>query len=138
MTNPAMADAEQSTSRVMIIGGLIAIAPLIVAGAVRAAAILPEDGTPYLLLMVGGFAIGIAGHVFRARWIVAVGILLIFLATFLLPIATILLNEEPNPPGPDVPVEPAVLERPVPVLPVLDEESSLGAMTRDGGQADES
>jgi hypothetical protein len=86
---------------------LIAIAPLIVAGAARAAAILPEDETPYLLLMVGGFVVGIVGHVFRARWIVALGILMIFLATFLLPIATILLNEEPNPPGQDVPVEPS-------------------------------
>jgi hypothetical protein len=107
MADPAMADAEQSTSRVMIIGTLTAIAPLIVAGAVRAAAILPEDETPYLLLLVGGFVVGITGHVFRARWIVAVGILMIFLAAFLLPIATVLLNEEPNQPGPDVPVEPS-------------------------------
>jgi hypothetical protein len=87
---------------------LTAIAPLMLAGAaaVRAGAILPESETPYLLLMVAGFAVGIGGHLFRARWIVAIGILMIFLATFLLPIATILLNEEPNPPGPDVPVEP--------------------------------
>jgi hypothetical protein len=84
-----------------------AIVPVVLSGAVRAATILPEDETPYLVLMVGGFVVGIAGHLFRARWIVAIGILMIFLATFLLPIATILLNEEPNPPGPDVPVEPS-------------------------------
>jgi hypothetical protein len=38
---------------------------------------------------------------------VAVGILMIFLATFLLPIALILLNEQPNQPGPDVPIDPS-------------------------------
>ena len=84
-----------------------AIVPVVLAGAVRAATILPEDETPYLVLMVGGFVVGITGHLVRARWIVAIGILMIFLATFLLPIATILLNEAPNPPGPDVPIEPS-------------------------------
>jgi hypothetical protein len=85
------------------------ITPVATAGAaaVRASAILPEDETPYLLLMVAGFAVGIAGHLFRLRWLVAVGILMIFVATFLLPIALTLLDEEPNPPGPDVPIEPS-------------------------------
>ena len=77
------------------------------AAAVRASAVLPEDETPYLLLMVAGFVVGLAGHLFRFRWMVAIGILMIFLATFLLPIAITLLNEEPNPPGPEVPVEPS-------------------------------
>ena len=85
------------------------IAPLVFAGAaaVRASGVLPEDETPYLLLMVAGFAVGVAGHLFRLRWMVAIGILMIFLATLLLPIAINLLNEEPNPPGPDVPVDPS-------------------------------
>jgi hypothetical protein len=88
---------------------LSAFAPLVFAGAaaVRASAVLPEDETPYLLLMVAGFVVGVAGHLFRLRWMVAIGILMIFLATFLLPIAITIVNEEPNPPGPDVPVEPS-------------------------------
>ena len=77
------------------------------AAAVRAGAVLPEDETPYLLLMVAGFVVGVAGHVFRLRWLVAIGSLMIFLATFLLPVALTIVNEEPNPPGPEVPVEPS-------------------------------
>lgn len=84
-------------------------APLVfaVAAVVRAAAVLPEDEGPYLTLMVAGFAVGIVGHVFKLRWMVALGIAMIFLATLLLPIAINVLNEPPNPPGPDVPVEPS-------------------------------
>jgi len=37
-------------------------------------------------MMLAGFAIGIVGHVVRARSLVVVGIGLIFLATFLLPL----------------------------------------------------
>jgi hypothetical protein len=85
------------------------IAPLVLASAaaVRAGAILPDDETPYLMLMLAGFVVGVAGHIFRFRWMVAVGILMIFLATFLLPIALTLLNEQPNQPGPDVPIDPS-------------------------------
>jgi uncharacterized membrane protein YedE/YeeE len=49
----------------------------------------PEFGanpTPFVLMMVAGFVIGVAGHVMRSRSIVALGIGLIFLATFLLPL----------------------------------------------------
>ena len=93
----------------MIMSALTAFVPLVLAAAAaeRAGAILPDDETPYLLLMVAGFVVGIAGHIFRFRWMVAVGILMIFLATFLLPIALILLNEQPNQPGPDVPIDPS-------------------------------
>jgi hypothetical protein len=51
----------------------------------------PQFGTsptPFLVLMAAGFAIGVVGHVVRARSLVAVGIGLIFLATFLLPLMT--------------------------------------------------
>jgi hypothetical protein len=51
----------------------------------------PEFGTsptPFLVLMAAGFVIGVVGHVVRARALVAVGIGLIFLATFLLPLVT--------------------------------------------------
>ena len=57
--------------------------------------------------MVAGFVVGIAGHLFRSRWVVAMGILMIFLATLLFPIAIILLNEQPNQPGPNVPIDPS-------------------------------
>jgi hypothetical protein len=45
------------------------------------------DPWPFVLMMLAGFAIGIVGHVVRARSLVVVGIGLIFLATFLLPLA---------------------------------------------------
>ena len=51
----------------------------------------PEFGanpTPFVLMMVAGFVIGVAGHVMRSRSTVALGIGLIFLATFLLPLIT--------------------------------------------------
>ena len=37
-------------------------------------------------MMVAGFVIGVAGHIARARSLVALGIGLIFLATFVLPL----------------------------------------------------
>jgi hypothetical protein len=64
---------------------------------------MPEDIEPYVGLMLAGFVVGAAGHVFRLRWLVAMGILMIFLATLLFPIAINLFNEDPEPPGPNVP-----------------------------------
>lgn len=82
---------------------MTAFAPLALAGAaiLRSAAVLPDDDTPYLVLMVAGFVVGILGHVFRVRLMVAVGIAMIFLATLLLPIALNLFSdrEEPSVPG---------------------------------------
>jgi hypothetical protein len=49
----------------------------------------PEFGanpTPFVMMMVAGFVIGVAGHVVRSRSTVALGIGLIFLATFVLPL----------------------------------------------------
>ena len=46
------------------------------------------DPTPFVLMMIAGFAIAVAGHVVRARSLVALGIGLVFLATFLLPLLT--------------------------------------------------
>jgi hypothetical protein len=49
----------------------------------------PEFGanpTPFVVMMAAGFLIAVAGHVVRARSLVALGIGLIFLATFLLPL----------------------------------------------------
>jgi hypothetical protein len=67
------------------------------------ASVLPESLTPYLVMMVAGFVIGAWGHGMKSRWVVAFGILLIFLATALLPLALVVLSDEPAPPGPKVP-----------------------------------
>ena len=67
------------------------------------AALLPESIDPYVGLMLAGFVLAIVGHLGRARWLVAVGVIMIFLAALLFPIAVQLLSQEPPPPGPRVP-----------------------------------
>ena len=42
---------------------------------------------PFVVLMTLGFLIGVTGHVYRSRRLVATGIGLIFIATLLLPLA---------------------------------------------------
>ena len=42
--------------------------------------------TAYITLMGIGFLVGTSGHVFRSKVLVAAGILMIFLATVLLPL----------------------------------------------------
>ena len=44
------------------------------------------DPTPFVVMMAAGFVVGVAGHVARARSLVALGVGLIFLATFFLPL----------------------------------------------------
>ena len=65
------------------------------------ASALPDTITPYLLLMLGGFVVGAAGNLYKSKFVVAVGILMIFAATLLLPLAVIATEEEP-PSRPDV------------------------------------
>ena len=60
------------------------------------ATFLPETITPYLLLMLGGFIVGTAGHVYKSKLVVALGIVMIFAATLLLPLAVIATEEEPD------------------------------------------
>lgn len=62
------------------------------------AALLPHSPTPYLLLMLAGFAIGILGHLAGARWLVAAGVVLIALGALLLPFAANVTT--PNKPAP--------------------------------------
>jgi hypothetical protein len=69
-----------------------------------AAALLPESIEPYLAMMAVGFLLGAYGHMIRSRWVVAIGVMLIFLATLLFPIALQFFAEEPPPPGPEVPI----------------------------------
>jgi hypothetical protein len=42
---------------------------------------------PFVALMTLGFLVGVAGHVYGSRPVIATGIGLIFLATLLLPLA---------------------------------------------------
>ena len=42
---------------------------------------------PFIALMALGFVIGVAGHVYKSRAVIATGIGLIFIATLLLPLA---------------------------------------------------
>jgi hypothetical protein len=62
------------------------------------AALLPEGHGPYVALMLIGFAVGILGQLFRQRWMIASGIVLIFLGALLLPLAAGLPGAD-KPPG---------------------------------------
>jgi sulfite exporter TauE/SafE len=70
--------------------------------AVPVADLLPDTIGPYLTLMVVGFFVGVFGHIVRSRLIVAVGIMMIFIATLLLPLAVIATEEEPETPGQEI------------------------------------
>jgi hypothetical protein len=63
------------------------------------AALLPQGHGPYIALMLIGFAIGILGNLFRQRWLIVTGILLIFLGALLLPLAAGLPGNDKAPGG---------------------------------------
>ncbi|MEK6277106.1 MAG: hypothetical protein AABM29_03725 [Actinomycetota bacterium] len=74
--------------------------PLLVAVwtlAVPLAELLPRSIGPYMSLMLLGFFIGIFGHLTRSRWLVAVGVMLVFVAAFLFPLALKVTTEDPPP-----------------------------------------
>lgn len=60
-------------------------------------ALLPHSAGPYVALMLAGFAIGILGHLTAARWLVAAGVILIFLGAFLFPLALNITETNPPP-----------------------------------------
>jgi hypothetical protein len=66
--------------------------------------LLPNTIGPYVALMLAGFAVAIVGNLSRSRWLVAIGVIMIFLATLLFPLALQLTSDEPPPPGPKVPL----------------------------------
>lgn len=68
------------------------------------ATILPESIDPYLALMGVGFLVAVWGHGMKSKWVVAVGLIMVFLATLLFPIALQILEDDPPPPGPKVPI----------------------------------
>jgi cytochrome c biogenesis protein CcdA len=61
-------------------------------------ALLPQGHGPYIALMLIGFGVGILGNLLRQRWLIAAGILLIFLGALLLPLAAGLPGTD-KPPG---------------------------------------
>jgi hypothetical protein len=66
--------------------------------------VLPHEIGPYIVLMLAGFAVAAWGHGARSRWLVAIGVIMILLATLLFPLALQLTTDEPPPPGPKVPL----------------------------------
>jgi hypothetical protein len=66
--------------------------------------VLPHEIGPYVVLMLAGFAVAMFGHGARSRWLVAIGVIMILLATLLFPLALQLTTDEPPPPGPKVPL----------------------------------
>lgn len=63
--------------------------------AISLATLLPHSAGPYILLVLIGFGVGIAGHLSGLRWLVAAGIVLIFLGAFLFPLALNLTESTP-------------------------------------------
>jgi len=58
----------------------------------------PHSPGPYIALMLAGFAIGILGHLFKVKWMIASGVILIFLGALLFPLAANLTTENRPPP----------------------------------------
>jgi hypothetical protein len=48
--------------------------------------------TPFIALMVAGFAVGIFGYLYGSRFIVAIGVAMVFLATLLIPLIVNISN----------------------------------------------
>ena len=63
------------------------------------AALLTHSPGPYVALLLTGFAIGIVGSIFRARWLIIAGIALIVIGALLLPIAAGIPSGEKSPPA---------------------------------------
>jgi hypothetical protein len=61
------------------------------------ASLLPHSANPYIALILIGFAIGILGHLSSARWLVAAGVILIFLGALLFPLAVNFTEDSPRP-----------------------------------------
>ncbi|HET7054753.1 MAG TPA: hypothetical protein VFI09_12660 [Solirubrobacterales bacterium] len=59
------------------------------------AALLPHSAGPYIALVLIGFGVAIAGHLTNLRWLIAAGIVLIFLGAFLFPLALNLTESTP-------------------------------------------
>ena len=60
---------------------------------------MPHSPGAYIAIVLVGFAIGILGHLFKVRWLVAIGIALIVIGALLLPFAAGIPSNEKSPPG---------------------------------------
>jgi hypothetical protein len=60
--------------------------------------LFPTTPGPYIALMLIGFAIGILGHLTGAKWLIASGVILIFLGALLFPLAANLTTRDRPPP----------------------------------------
>ncbi len=60
--------------------------------------LLPHSPGPYIALMIAGFAIGILGHLMRVKWLIASGVILIFLGALLFPFLANVTTENRPPP----------------------------------------
>jgi hypothetical protein len=63
--------------------------------ALSLATLLPHSVGPYIALVLIGFGVAIAGHLSASRWLIATGIVLIFLGAFLFPLALNLTESTP-------------------------------------------
>jgi hydrogenase-4 membrane subunit HyfE len=75
------------------------MSPLLTVGPELLAA-LPREFGPYVSLMLAGFVIGILGHLTRSRWLVTIGILLILIGAFLMPLLLKASTDDEPPPPP--------------------------------------
>ena len=80
--------------------GSLCVAGVAALLSIPSGSLLPDRIEPYLAMMGIGFLVGTFGHLSRSRWMVVIGILLIFLATLLFPIAINLFSEPPEQRGP--------------------------------------
>jgi len=60
--------------------------------------LFPHSPGPYIALMLIGFVVGILGHLTKARWLIASGVILIFLGALLFPLAANLTTDNRPPP----------------------------------------
>jgi cyanate permease len=72
---------------------------MIMTGMLEPSALLHDEIGPYAMLMLICYLDGIFGHVMRSRWIVVIGVIMIFLATLLFPLAIHLFEDRPAPPA---------------------------------------
>jgi len=63
--------------------------------ALSLATLLPHSAGPYIGLVLGGFVVGIAGHLSTSRWLVVIGVAMIFLGALLFPLALNLTESTP-------------------------------------------
>jgi hypothetical protein len=52
--------------------------------------VFESDPLPYIVLMGTGFLVGVTGHVYKSKPVIATGIGMIFVATLLLPLGVYL------------------------------------------------